>query len=336
MVNRVRLSPEVWALRVHDGILVGKGTQASHRLKSGPALFDLWTTMRALLSTGGLRTEELIHQLSSRFPVGISRDIIPQLLRVGLLLPDLEPETGAPPAPALREHPLWSYFERHSQTPATHLSRLLDLRLGVVAEGPLLAALQDALEKNGLRGPRVLPLDGQGPPTPEQVAELAADSTLVVALAATPLRRLQLFPVINQVQLKARRPWLSGHLQSDELVLGPLFIPGETACFQCLELREENHLPNPQEYRELRSRIHELPASPGVGPASSAAALLAQAVTLELIRYGSEIAIPTTYRTLIHMDLLSFETSRHALLKVPLCDACGPHVDRPFRRAWSL
>jgi bacteriocin biosynthesis cyclodehydratase domain-containing protein len=334
MSMRVSAGLDVWALPVAGGMLVGKGTQVHFRLKSGAGLFDLWTALRALVADRSRGVDELVEALSGSFPAGVVRNVLPQLLRVGLLASTPSGPSGPSPSAddAARSHPLWPYVARQSSDPAKHIARLIEARVALVGSAPLVAPVAAALTELGIAPARTIAVDGvlDG----AELDAAVADATVLVAVASNAITRLQLLPAVNAACTKARRPWLATSLDQDRVLVGPLFVPGETACFHCLELREESHLPNLADYRELRAMVGRIPA--GGVPSVTATALAAQTVASELIRFVAELSIPTTYRALIELDLVSLETTRHPVLKVALCDVCGPHVERPFRRAWSL
>ena len=147
---------------------------------------------------------------------------------------------------------------------------------------------------------------------------------------------MRLFPQINALSLKLNKPLLTGYLNGEEVILGPLFIPGETGCDHCLELREESQLPQPNELKSLKAYVQSRwqPFSGQVHP--FAPTFLASSLALEIVRILSRVSFPSTYQTLISFDLATFESQPHTLLKVPLCDVCGPHVKSPFRKIWDI
>jgi hypothetical protein len=64
-------------------------------------------------------------------------------------------------------------------------------------------------------------------------------------------------------------------------------------------------------------------------------AMLAGALALEAMRVVGRVSFPATYQTLMTLNLASFSSSRHTLLKVPFCEKCGPQRTAPFGRIWD-
>ncbi len=102
--------------------------------------------------------------------------------------------------------------------------------------------------------------------------------------------------------------------------VGPLVIPHQTACLQCLRARQNAHLHNIEleRYAEASFKDGQQVAGTHISIIRTAAEITA----FELARaYGN--IIPNYHPSLIEIDLLNANTSSKLVLKVPRCSACS-------------
>jgi bacteriocin biosynthesis cyclodehydratase domain-containing protein len=151
-------------------------------------------------------------------------------------------------------------------------------------------------------------------PTPLEHDEGAA--LLVCAPAPKEVRSLESF---NERRLADGTPWLQ-LLPPDgrAAVVGPLYLPGESACFACYRLRRAAC----SEYEEDYDAIDAVPSRAAIPRALSAVtAGIAVAVALRWLG---------THDPTLPGRFYAFETgvvlglSHHTVLRVPRCPACGP------------
>lgn len=179
---------------------------------------------------------------------------------------------------------------------------------------------EESMER--LASARVL-LAGSGPWGEVAAAELAAagvgaverhdganhDGAWSLLLAAAPMEpssdAVRLTRWAQSVGLRV----LWSHLEGTRAILGPLTVPGRTACRLCAAAEGIN------------------PPLGGPPPSGPRAAMLARhlghLVALEVIKILSGYAATSLGgRVLIH-DLATFTTTRHTLVRLPWCRACG-------------
>lgn len=136
----------------------------------------------------------------------------------------------------------------------------------------------------------------------------------------------------NLAALASKTTWTSARLSGFELLIGPTIIPGETACYRCLESRLRSNVPDHSEYAVVqeylksgRLREESLAITPGMG-------LLA----LEVLKAVTWFMPPATYAHLFSLSLLTLQSKLHPVLKIPRCTACGrPALPRPTIHAWQ-
>jgi thiazole/oxazole-forming peptide maturase SagC family component len=103
--------------------------------------------------------------------------------------------------------------------------------------------------------------------------------------------------------------------------VGPLVIPGETACFECLRSRQNAHLTDHVNRRALEAAFLHEQAISGFHP--SMASILGDIATLEMTKYfglGESLA---KVGTLIEVNLLGCEMKARRVLKLPRCEVCS-------------
>jgi len=130
---------------------------------------------------------------------------------------------------------------------------------------------------------------------------------------------------INREALAARRPWLLLRPTGPEAWIGPLFLPGETACFRCLLSRLERN-------RSAHALAKRLGGGKAV-PSTSVAALLSTLASAygmaatEAARFLAG-ASRTLAGKLLSLDWTDWSARTHALVRHPYCPACGTEAPR--------
>lgn len=197
---------------------------------------------------------------------------------------------------------------------AALLAELAGARVGVAGDGPLARAVEGALERAG-------------------IGAVAREEEGVDVLVAAGGGRA-LLEALNARALQRRLPWLLVEAGGFELRVGPFFLPAETACWRCLELRLEAVAPGGARHG----------AAPGPSPAGrddlapGIAAVAAELCALEVVRFYaarvSEVG-PELYGSFAAYSLLGHRAAPHPVLRLPRCPACGARAEGlPTVRAW--
>lgn len=132
-------------------------------------------------------------------------------------------------------------------------------------------------------------------------------------------------PRLADVDRRARasgQPWLPVKPVGVNVWVGPVVVPGRTACWHCLEARLRRNRPVDDYLHRRRRRLRPLPT----GRARSHAAVqqaFAMAVHMAARWFAGspEGAPPET--TLSILETLPLVVSEHAVLRRPQCAACG-------------
>ena len=123
----------------------------------------------------------------------------------------------------------------------------------------------------------------------------------------------------NRAALASSRPWLLAKPVGAALWLGPLFVPGQTGCWECLAHRLRGHRPAAQLAASREPAVPTLPSLARTGaPKGIAAGLIAGEVAKELAGVGSALR-----GRLLTLDLAALSLTEHALPHRPQCPACG-------------
>jgi bacteriocin biosynthesis cyclodehydratase domain-containing protein len=102
------------------------------------------------------------------------------------------------------------------------------------------------------------------------------------------------------------------------LTVGPLVVPGESACHSCLLLRLAAHV----EYRADFARIERAPVAVEAGPALEAVAAGVAAQLAVCWVAGRDPRLPGVLHVLEPGPPMALST--HTVLRVPRCPACSP------------
>jgi ribosomal protein S12 methylthiotransferase accessory factor len=193
--------------------------------------------------------------------------------------------------------------------PATAASLLAATPVSALGVGVAVEPLRELLDSLGVR--------------------LADDGELRVVAADHYLRRE--LRSINEVALRVGQPWLLVKPAGAQVWLGPLFVPGQTGCWECLARRLRANCPVLGYLDQLRAATGLPAVFRGQSPATQAVAwgLVAHAVA-SWVAHGKVSAV--LEGKLQTLDLHAGEMRTHSLLRHPACPACG-HADGRAGRA---
>lgn len=115
--------------------------------------------------------------------------------------------------------------------------------------------------------------------------------------------------------------------------VGPLVVPGETACYECLRQRQNAHM-NDTEVE----RASETITSTGqkvVGYHPSMASILGDIVAFELTKLYSDVLPLWNVGTQIEVNLFTSKMMKRKVLKVPRCAVCSPLTTRSLETPYK-
>jgi bacteriocin biosynthesis cyclodehydratase domain-containing protein len=139
------------------------------------------------------------------------------------------------------------------------------------------------------------------------------------AVVADDYLRLEL-DALNAAALEAGRPWLLVKPVGHEPWLGPLFVPGNTGCYRCLARQLARNRWAQQFIAEKNKSPEPPPLARAATPATINAAC--QLAAVEVVKFIAGAKEGLKGRVL-SMDVRTWSTVSHELLRHPACPACG-------------
>lgn len=117
---------------------------------------------------------------------------------------------------------------------------------------------------------------------------------------------------------------LFGHLDGLDAVVGPVVVPGQTACWNCCRLRHLANSSYPEAAHALQaSLLSQRPTSRSHTYLAPMASLLGHLMALETFKLISRYTPSKLVGRLLVQDLVTLETTLHTVIRMPWCDICG-------------
>lgn len=255
----------------------------------------------------GTRTLEDISALIGQAARPAVEKALVLLARHGVLTegPPLDGDTPRPFASAAE------FLAATSPTGASpaRVRRLLRrARLGIVGACARAEAVARLLRLSGLA--RLEPLSWT-----EAEGSLASLDLALAVPAASELPRLEEW---NRSALRARVPWLQLlPFDGRYAAVGPLYVPGETCCYQCFRLRRASNLDYEEEFWALEQQRPAHPAAPFV---EQIVAGLGVRLALGWL-VDRDPSIPGAFYAFEQAETLGL--SYHTVYRVPRCQGCS-------------
>ncbi|MBT5472051.1 MAG: TOMM precursor leader peptide-binding protein [Nitrospina sp.] len=147
---------------------------------------------------------------------------------------------------------------------------------------------------------------------------------------ANPLTRRKL----NRIALALKFPWLSAVMDGPFLLIGPLAVPDETPCFECLEKRILMNLSDPAGYINYKNALaNGVARSLDWSPQPMLTQLLSAHVGIEALNY---LVTGNSFLRgrMLSIYLPSMEFVYHQILQIPQCAGCGSLSVRQERETY--
>jgi molybdopterin-synthase adenylyltransferase len=165
------------------------------------------------------------------------------------------------------------------------------------------------------------------------VGEACSDADLVIVPNDGPGPALN--RMVNEVCLAREKPWLPVVLFGNDVGIGPLVVPGQTACFMCYELRMKGNLLFADEYVAFEDHLLKgLASDVAQGGLKVYAGVVAGITAIEAIKFLTKFTYPLALGRLIRFNFVNYQYMVHPVLRLPRCPRCGPVG--PTVREWEL
>ncbi|AFM03701.1 bacteriocin biosynthesis cyclodehydratase domain protein [Bernardetia litoralis DSM 6794] len=137
--------------------------------------------------------------------------------------------------------------------------------------------------------------------------------------------------LVNKIALDENKPWLFiGGIDSGQLKIGPLFYGKETGCYNCLISRVKSNHEYPTFFNSYEQHLKENKKASKPDKfvhEETMYSVLANMAMLEIFKFFESWAIPSTFKTLLTMDIFNMNIQKHNLLKKPYCEVCHPKLE---------
>lgn len=315
---------ELWRIKLHD----------ERSMRAFSALLPYLN--------GHYQSDEILKRVSEQ---GVDSKLAEQLLRhleKSSLIEETE-SSGLPPEEEERFRDQAAFFSRFtSEGGAKYQSILGASRVGLVGDGNLNRSVLRHLGMSGF-GEVVLIKDNSAPARLEFDRDLASTDFQYTKLKLLPLDRgsiwtddlteqlpqvfilpqeshdPQLMESMDALSKSHNVPWmLLRTLDPQEGWVGPLFVPGDTASYLSLEARLRGNIQHFEEYQAFDTYLRDAEkASASSGGLHAFLDLLSGIAVTEIIKYVTGIRVPHLAGRFLTINLLSWETEIHDVLRVP-------------------
>ncbi|RMB11960.1 TOMM precursor leader peptide-binding protein [Eilatimonas milleporae] len=305
------LNEDVWCLPSQEGLIIGSGDRVTKLMRCNPKVFDVVRSIRAALAGGPAALERIAGAQKAAVPNGVLEDILGRLLECGVISID-------PPA------------SKPTGRQETALS------VAVFTDETLKPFLERAFEGAGQDGLDWACTWFDCADSAEVSGQSLSEVTVAVGCASNTLARIKHFPGLNTACLQAGRPLLLTYCDGEKALVGPFVFPGESACYRCMEIREQANTPTPRHHQLVRSRIEEINVRSSPRPSRACMEDAASMLVNELSSFATRRRVPASYKAVVERRASTLSSVSRPLLRMPLCDACGNFVTRPRVAAWAV
>jgi bacteriocin biosynthesis cyclodehydratase domain-containing protein len=220
----------------------------------------------------------------------------------GLLTEDVEALTES----ERRSAEFLAAIDPEGRSPATLLVVIQAARVAVAGGGSLAWEIASSLRRSGVGVVEHVPLRG------------TRTSRYDLAVAAPSGEELPALADWNESALAASLHWLQV-LPFDGVLsaIGPLYVPGETGCFECFRLRRASNVDGGDDFCALQEVPVRLPAAASL---DQTVAGLAATIALRRLAHEDQFLPGTWYA---FEPALQPALGTHVLYRVPRCPACS-------------
>ena len=128
----------------------------------------------------------------------------------------------------------------------------------------------------------------------------------------------------NRAALAAGRPWMSVYFDGSEAVIGPIYVPGDTACYNEFEIQNEACIARQDDYHVYKDSLAPTDeprvTDPVLPPFLAIASGWATAAALPFMTGGKSFLLERA----VHVDFERAEIDYQDVLRLPRCPACAP------------
>jgi molybdopterin-synthase adenylyltransferase len=158
----------------------------------------------------------------------------------------------------------------------------------------------------------------------KSVADAIAGADLVIDAADWPPHKIDRW--VNSACFAAGLPFLAMSQQPPKVRVGPLYAPGMTGCYLCLEAGFRS------DYEDYDRVVATAPAASRASTFGPACATVGAISASEAVHFLTRLSQPNTLGCGITMDLSDLTVTRMPVRQVVNCPVCSTEVLSPARR----
>jgi bacteriocin biosynthesis cyclodehydratase domain-containing protein len=167
----------------------------------------------------------------------------------------------------------------------------------------------------------------------EHMESFAGWSERFVAAASARVDPCELH-ALNRIALHHRFAWIHAAVDGPFLLVGPTFVPGRSACYECLDARVLMNMREAGSYLSYKRALAEGRVTGGLAPLDATLEMmLASHTAFEALNYLLTGAAFTVGKMLA-IYLPTMEFTFNEVLRLPGCPACGPAPERDDRELY--
>ena len=193
----------------------------------------------------------------------------------------------------------------------------------ILGDGLIATVLADLLRAEGQKVELLLDAPEHSDSTPDadlldRCFDEDLDGSRLIVVAVDHLRPA-LSHAINEWAAANGQPWMHLTTDGDELLIGPIVVPGSTACFNCLEIQDEAGRGLRNDFLAYKDRLRRERHRPSIPAAVGhlAAAWAALAID-ELTQGGRSFLI----ERLLRLDTDRWDVITQQVFQIPRCPVC--------------
>jgi bacteriocin biosynthesis cyclodehydratase domain-containing protein len=151
---------------------------------------------------------------------------------------------------------------------------------------------------------------------PSDLADVLDGADLLIATADWPPYELQRW--VNRACLDAGVAYISAGQFPPLVRVGPMVLPGSSACQECLERQTRRGFPM---YDEVTAEISKKP--PRAATLGAASGVVGSMLAMEAVHLLTDASRPASVDTALILDLRTMRLSKERVRRDPACPECG-------------
>lgn len=141
----------------------------------------------------------------------------------------------------------------------------------------------------------------------------------------------------NKAAVESGKSFMPVTLSGFSGKIGPVVVPGQTPCIQCLKAREaavSEHFEEETKIAESLSKLNREDFS--YRPPAAILSMVGEIAAVEASRVISGYTQPVTLNNMLFFNSRHLAINAHQVLKVPRCKVCGRLNKQPEARIWGF